>query len=156
MITFRHCSGFTWAYNARLYFLTYFPGAEVEYINIQTNLFSTRLASGCLSAPSSAAQLLCSLAAALETCWPSEVEPRLDWQSWDQLLFFPPPWQREPCTWNLRLHLPPSLATIFLVCTCTIFLVALDPKSLLKPTPPQLKPGSASSLSPWWKSLLRG
>ena len=118
MITFRHCSGFTWAYNARLYFLTYFPGAEVEYINIQTNLFSSRLASGCLSAPSSAAQLPCSLAAALETCWPSEVEPRLDWQSWDQLWFFPPPWQQEPCTWNLRLHLPPSLATIFLVCTC--------------------------------------
>ena len=32
----------------------------------------------------------------------------------------------------------------------------IDPKSILKPTPPQLKPGSASSSSPWWKSLLRG
>jgi len=25
----RHCSGFTWAYNARLYFLSYYPEAEV-------------------------------------------------------------------------------------------------------------------------------
>jgi MFS family permease len=26
----RHCAGFTWAYNARLYFLSYFPQAEVR------------------------------------------------------------------------------------------------------------------------------
>ena len=25
----RHCAGFTWAYNARLYFLSYYPEAEV-------------------------------------------------------------------------------------------------------------------------------
>ena len=30
---FRHCSGFTWAYNARLYFLSYYPEAEVMSLN---------------------------------------------------------------------------------------------------------------------------
>ena len=30
---FRHCSGFTWAYNARLYFLSYYPEAEVTSFN---------------------------------------------------------------------------------------------------------------------------